>query len=137
MIASKLHSPPWWPSAAPGTSYGVAPSRSATATTWSPRTYKNSASGSTNRLISHGQATRSTFGRSRVTHFTISLLVLLLPRELLGRAHLPEDGEQGQVVDGLQAAGDQERQPEGGDGECCTGKDWRNSRGRRAGHGRQ
>src|SRR5215831_1543254 len=55
-------------------SYGVAPSRSATAFTWSPGTYRNSASGSTNRLMSHGHAIRSTFGRSRVTHFIRLLL---------------------------------------------------------------
>src|ERR671931_353220 len=46
MIASKEHSSPWWPSSAPGMSYAVAPSRSATALTWSPGTYRNSASGS-------------------------------------------------------------------------------------------
>src|SRR5688572_7817570 len=71
MIASKLHASAWWPSSAPGTSNGVAASRPATAVTWSPVTYRISARSSTNRLISHGQAMRSTLGRSRVTHFMI------------------------------------------------------------------
>src|SRR5215216_2632142 len=56
-------------------SYAVAPWRSATAVTWSAGTYRNSASGSTNRLMSHGHAIRSTFGRSRVTHFISSLFL--------------------------------------------------------------
>src|SRR5262249_60729346 len=44
---------------------------SATASTWSAGTNKNCASGSTNFLISQGQATRSTFTRSRVIHFIV------------------------------------------------------------------
>src|SRR2546429_9099009 len=76
-IASKLHSSPWCPSSASGMSYGVAPSRSATDSTWSLGAYKNSALGSTKRLISQGQAMRSTLGRSRVTHFIVGLLPLL------------------------------------------------------------
>src|SRR5437588_7138969 len=73
-IASKLHSSPWCPSSASGMSYGVAPSRSATDNTWSFGAYKNWALGSTKRMISHGHAMRSTFGRSRVTHFMRRLL---------------------------------------------------------------
>src|SRR2546426_6054518 len=69
IIASKLHSSPWCPSSTLGTSYGVAPSRSATAITWPAGAYRNSASGSTNFLISQGQATLSTFGFALVTHF--------------------------------------------------------------------
>src|SRR5712691_7489227 len=52
----------------------MAPSRAAIAATWSVGTNKNSALGSTNFLISHGQATRSTFTRSRVIHFIRFLL---------------------------------------------------------------
>jgi hypothetical protein len=69
VVASNEHSSPRWPSWAPGASYGVAPSRRATSCTWSAGTYRNSASGSTKRLINHGHAMRSTLGRSRVTHF--------------------------------------------------------------------
>ena len=54
---------------APGASYECAPSRSATSSTCSEGTYRNSASGSMKFLISHGQAIRSVFGRSLVTHF--------------------------------------------------------------------
>src|SRR5262245_44512415 len=68
-MASKLHRPAWWPNSTPGTSNGVAPSRLATSATSSAGTNKNSAAGSTNLRISHGHATRSTFTRSRVTHF--------------------------------------------------------------------
>ena len=46
---------------------GVAPKRSATATTSAGATNRNTASGSTKRRISHGQAMRSIFGRARVT----------------------------------------------------------------------
>src|SRR5439155_13339210 len=67
--ASKLQRPPWWPSSTPGTSNGVAPSWAARSMTWSAGTNRNSAFGSMNFLISHGQATRSTFTRSRVIHF--------------------------------------------------------------------
>src|SRR5712692_974088 len=52
----------------------MAPSRSATSKTRSAGTNRNSASGSTNFLMSQGQATRSTFTRSRVTHFITYLL---------------------------------------------------------------
>src|SRR3989442_100331 len=47
----------------------MAPSRSATSVTWSLGTNKNSASGSTNFLMSQGQDTRSTLTCSRVIHF--------------------------------------------------------------------
>src|SRR6266567_3695007 len=47
----------------------MAPSRSATSITWSLGTNRNSASLSTNFLISQGQATRSTLTCSRVIHF--------------------------------------------------------------------
>src|SRR5438105_7296343 len=52
----------------------MASSRFAISITCSAGTNRNSASGSTNFLISHGQATRSTFTRSRVTHFIRHLL---------------------------------------------------------------
>src|SRR6266566_7481859 len=47
----------------------MAPSRSATSSTWSVGTKRNSASLSTNFLMSQGQATRSTLTCSRVIHF--------------------------------------------------------------------
>src|SRR5216683_1966562 len=47
----------------------MAPSRSATSITWSVGTNRNSASLSTNFLMSQGQATRSTLTCSRVIHF--------------------------------------------------------------------
>src|SRR5437764_9103911 len=47
----------------------MAPRRFASAITLSAATKTNSASLSTNFLISHGQATRSTLTRSRVIHF--------------------------------------------------------------------
>src|SRR6266700_2079695 len=47
----------------------MAPSRSAISITWSVGTNRNSASLSTNFLMSQGQATRSTLTRSRVIHF--------------------------------------------------------------------
>src|SRR5215472_4871367 len=74
MIDSKLQRPSTWPSSTSFTSYGMAPSRSATAGTSSTGTYRNSASASTNRRISHGHATRSTLAFFRVTHFITSLL---------------------------------------------------------------
>src|SRR6185503_19207611 len=74
MIASKLHLPSWWPSSTPGMSNGIAPSRSAISATLSAATNRNSASGSTNFLISQGHATRSTFTCSRVIHFIAYLL---------------------------------------------------------------
>ena len=51
----------------------VAFSFAATSITCSTGTKRNSACGSTNFLISHGQATRSTFTFSRVTHFMMHL----------------------------------------------------------------
>jgi hypothetical protein len=48
---------------------GIAPVACATDCTRSDGTYRNSASGSMNRKISHGQAIRSILGRSRVIHF--------------------------------------------------------------------
>src|SRR5689334_2123708 len=50
----------------------MAPSRSATSFTWSAGTNRNSASLSTNFLMSQGQATRSTLTCSRVIHFIIA-----------------------------------------------------------------
>src|SRR6266571_3004981 len=47
----------------------MAPSWEATSITWSVGTNRNSASLSTNFLMSQGQATRSTLTRSRVIHF--------------------------------------------------------------------
>src|SRR5436190_16319970 len=67
--ASKLHSGPRWPSSTSFTSYGVAFRVRASAITWSVGTYMNSASLSTNFSMSHGHATRSTRGCSRVIHF--------------------------------------------------------------------
>src|SRR5262245_13760323 len=66
---SNEHRPPTCPNSTPGTSYGAAPSRSAVAITSSAGTNRNSASGSMNRRISQGQATRSTLASPRVTHF--------------------------------------------------------------------
>src|ERR1700756_1512974 len=54
----------------------MAPSRSETSITWSVGTNRNSASLSTNFLISQGQATRSTLTYSRVIHFMRHLLLL-------------------------------------------------------------
>src|SRR5690349_1526697 len=59
-------------------SYGMAPSRSATARTSFAGTNRSSGFGSMKRMISHGQAIRSTRARSRVIHF---MLVLLSHRE--------------------------------------------------------
>src|SRR5437660_11613000 len=56
-------------------SYGIAPSRSATLTTWSFGTNENVGCLSMNRLISQGQAIRSTRAFSRVTHFMRSPLL--------------------------------------------------------------
>src|SRR2546422_3147416 len=52
----------------------MAPSRLATAMTWSAGTKRNVGFLSMNRVISHGQAMRSTRAFSRVTHFIGSLL---------------------------------------------------------------
>ena len=49
-------------------SNGAALKRSATAATSDGATNRNTASGSTKRRISQGQAMRSTLGRARVTH---------------------------------------------------------------------
>src|SRR6185369_7002230 len=59
-------------------SNGIAPSRSAISATLSAGTNRNSASRSTNFLISQGHATRSTFTLSRVIHFIASFLQLLI-----------------------------------------------------------
>src|SRR5947209_10403524 len=56
----------------------MASRRLASSITLSEGTKRNSASLSTNFLISHGQATRSTLTRSRVIHFTVYLLGRLL-----------------------------------------------------------
>src|SRR5713101_3766348 len=54
----------------------MAPSRAAISMTWSVGTNRNSASLSTNILMSQGQATRSTLTRSRVIHFMLVVLLL-------------------------------------------------------------
>src|SRR5262249_696914 len=59
---------PWWPSSTPGTSNGMAPSRSAVFFTSAGATNRKRGSRSMKREISHGQAIRSTRARSRVTH---------------------------------------------------------------------
>src|SRR5947209_9576076 len=56
----------------------MASRRLASSITLSEGTKRNSAFLSTNFLISHGQATRSTLTRSRVIHFTVYLLGRLL-----------------------------------------------------------
>ena len=53
---------------------GTAPSRAATAVIWSAGTNRIPAAGSMNSRIGQGQATRSTFTLSRLTHFTFDLL---------------------------------------------------------------
>ena len=67
--ASKLQcSPRWVQNRRPSTSKGMAPKRSRDRRAPRPAaTNRNSASGSMKRRISHGQAMRSIFGRSRVT----------------------------------------------------------------------
>src|ERR1700758_3652138 len=57
----------------------MASSRLATVITSSTGTKRNCASGSTNFLISHGQATLSTFTRSRVIHFMPTSFRNVLP----------------------------------------------------------
>src|SRR5207344_1505384 len=57
----------------------MASRRFASAITFSPGTNTNSASLSTNFLMSHGHATRSTLTFSRVIHFMLRLLQLLCP----------------------------------------------------------
>src|SRR5258706_10689737 len=59
-------------------SNGVALSSAARDATSLAGTNRNSASGSTNFLISHGHATRSTFTFSRVIHFITSFPQLLV-----------------------------------------------------------
>src|SRR6266849_6445982 len=54
----------------------MAPSRCATSMTWSVGTNRNSASLSTNFLISQGQATRSTPTCSQLIHFMTHILLL-------------------------------------------------------------
>src|SRR2546427_233743 len=66
---SKLQRPSTWPNSTPWTSNGMATSRAATAATWSAATKRNSASRSTKRRMSQGQAIRSTCAFLRVTHF--------------------------------------------------------------------
>src|SRR5207248_2219741 len=55
-----------------GASKGIAPSCFACSTRSFSSTNKNSACGSMNRLISHGQATRSTLMSFRVIHFIVT-----------------------------------------------------------------
>src|SRR5260370_16102348 len=74
MKAADEHWGPGWPSSTFGTSYGIARSRSAAASTSRAGTNRNSGLGSMNRVISHGQAMRSTRARSRVIHLMMSLL---------------------------------------------------------------
>src|ERR1700704_6568277 len=62
----------------------MASRRLASAITFSPGTNTNSASLSTNFLISHGQATRSTLTFSRVIHFMLRSPVWLLLRRTSG-----------------------------------------------------
>src|SRR5690349_14137073 len=66
--------PSTWPSSAPSTSYGIASCSRATRCTSAGSTYRNSASLSTNRLISQGHAIRSTAAFLRVTNFMRLLL---------------------------------------------------------------
>src|SRR3990170_7165588 len=63
----------------------MASSRAATASTSAGGTNRNSGLASMNRAISHGQAIRSIFGRSRVTHF-MGGLPGLTPERLPGLA---------------------------------------------------
>src|SRR5262245_19515346 len=74
MKASNEQNRPWWPSSTFGMSYGIARSRFATACTSEAGTNRNSGLGSMKRLMSQGQAIRSTRARSRVTHFILALL---------------------------------------------------------------
>src|SRR4051794_16672897 len=77
---------------APGMSYGVAPVSSATEKTCSVGTYRNSAFDSIKRRINQGQAIRSIFGRSRVTHL---LMLFLQIRTLLSEVQLAAHGVPG------------------------------------------
>src|SRR3978361_2139886 len=65
----------------------MASRRLASAITFSPGTNTNSASLSTNFLISHGHATRSTLTFSRVIHFMLTLLQCLCPSTSGVRKH--------------------------------------------------
>src|SRR5437763_6433816 len=72
MIASNVHRGPRWLSLIAsilGASKGVAPCRFDSSSRSFSSTNKNSALGSTNRIINQGQATRSTFTSLRVIHF--------------------------------------------------------------------
>src|SRR5579862_6582020 len=77
-MLSKEQRPSTWPSSTSATSYGIAPVSPASRATSSFGTNRNSAAGSTKRLINHGQAMRSTLAFSRVIHF-IGLISGLLP----------------------------------------------------------
>src|SRR5437763_1314900 len=71
-MASKVHRGPRWLSLMAsifGASKGIAPCCFACSSKSFSSTNKNPACGSTNRLISHGQATRSTLMSFRVIHF--------------------------------------------------------------------
>src|SRR6266851_3570281 len=70
----------------------MAPSRFATAKTSEAGTNRNSGFGSMKRLMSHGQAMRSTRARSRVIHFMMSLLSKLRNRERPQTAAQDSDG---------------------------------------------
>src|SRR6266849_8514478 len=85
----------------------MAPSRSATSITWSVGTNRNSASLSTNFLISQGQATRSTLTCSRVIHFIVCFSFLL------NRDYIDDKGHQGEQHPCLLEAPGIERGPEG------------------------
>src|SRR5216684_12468 len=74
-IDSKLQRPATCPSSAPSTSNGLAPSSRAIWSTSFGSTYRNSASGSTNRLINQGHAIRSTAAFFRVTHRIVQFLL--------------------------------------------------------------
>src|SRR3989440_4559941 len=65
---SNEHRPSTWPSSAPSTSNGTASFSRATRATSCGSTYRNSASLSRNRRISHGHAIRSTAAFFRVTN---------------------------------------------------------------------
>src|SRR5258707_10494418 len=66
-ITSNVQSSPRWLQNTFSISKGTALKRSPTATTSAGATNRNTAFGSTNLLISQGQAIRSIFGRARVT----------------------------------------------------------------------
>ena len=74
-MVSNVQVSPRWLQNTSSMSNGVALKRSATASTSDGATNRNTASGSTKRRISHGQAMRSTFGRARVTQTVRPALV--------------------------------------------------------------